>query len=207
MDDSLNEMQPIGFRRCSNNNDFIELQYNSYPDRPMVYATGEEFNGPDQEKEEVSAPDSIPSPPGDLQRDYNELNERFLRLAADFENFRRRSARDMDAQVRFAIEGFAVELLEVADNFERALRSEDGKAREGLEQIQKLFRTVLERHGIHPVESVGMKFDPARHEAVVSLPSACEEGTVVEEFTCGYRMHDRVIRCAKVAVAKGKEGV
>jgi molecular chaperone GrpE len=173
----------------------------------MVHDREEEFKGPDQEKGELSAPDSISPSPEDLQRDYRELNDRYLRLAADFDNFRKRSAREMDAQARFAVEGFAVELLEVADNFERALRSEDGKAREGLEQIQKLFRTVLERHGIYPIESVGTRFDPACHEAVVSLPSECEEGTVVEEFTSGYRMHDRVIRCAKVAVSKGKEGV
>jgi len=173
----------------------------------MVHDTEEEFKGLDQEKNELSAPDSTPSSPEDLQRDYRELNDRFLRLAADFENFRKRTTREMDAQLRFAIEGFAIELLEVADNFERALKSEDTKAREGLEQIQKLFRTVLERHGIYPIESVGTRFDPARHEAVVSLPSECEEGTVIEEFSCGYRMHDRVIRCAKVAVSKGKEGV
>lgn len=203
----LDEMLSIRFRRCINKNDFIELQCNSYPDRPMVHDTEEEFNGLDQEKKEISAPDSTPPSPEDLQRDYRDLNERFLRLAADFDNFRKRTAREMDAQVRFAIEGFAVELLEVADNFERALKSEDAKAREGLEQIQKLFRTVLERHGIQPIESIGKKFDPACHEAVVSLPSSCEEGTVMEEFTCGYRMHDRVIRCAKVAVSKGKEGV
>ena len=58
----------------------------------------------------------------------------------------------MDALARFAIEGFAIELLEVADNFERALKSEDPQPREGLEQIRKLFRTVLERHGIHSFE-------------------------------------------------------
>ena len=173
----------------------------------MVQETEEEFNGLDQEKEEVSAPDSAPPSPEDLQRNYRELNERFLRLAADFENFRKRTSREMNAQARNAVEGFAIELLEVADNFERALRSEDPQPREGLEQIQKLFRTVLERHGIHSFESVGTRFDPACHEAVVSLPSECKEGTVVEEFACGYRMHDRVIRCAKVAVSKGKEGV
>jgi molecular chaperone GrpE len=173
----------------------------------MVQETEEEFNGLDQEKEEVSAPDSVTSSPEDLQREYRELNERFLRLAADFENFRKRTSREMDAQARFAIEGFAIELLEVADNFERALRSEDPQPREGLEQIQKLFWTVLERHGIRSFESVGTRFDPALHEAVVSLPSECGEGTVVEEYARGYRMHDRVIRCAKVAVSKGKEGV
>lgn len=172
----------------------------------MAQDTEEVLNGQDQEKKGFSAPDSSPSSFEDLERSYQELNERFLRLAADFENFRRRTSREMDAQVRFAIEGFAVELLEVADNFERASRFDDAKAREGFGQIRKLFDAVLERHGIHPIESVGTRFDPALHEAVVSLPSACEEGTVVEEFVCGYRMHDRVIRCAKVAVSKGKEG-
>jgi len=171
----------------------------------MVQETEEEFNGLDREKEELSAPDSASPSPEDQQRDYRELNERYLRLAADFENFKKRTARDMDAQARFAIERFGLDLLEVADNFERALRSGEPQPREGLEQIQKLFRTVLERHGIRSFESVGTRFDPACHEAVVALPSESEEGTVVEEFTCGYRMHDRVIRCAKVAVSKGME--
>lgn len=172
----------------------------------MVHEKEEEFNGLDQEKKELSASDSPTPSLEDLKRDYDELNDRFLRLAADFENFRKRTTREMDAQARFAIEGFAIELLEVADNFDRALKSGDATAREGLEQIQKLFRTILERHGIQAIKSVGTKFDPVCHDAVVSLPSDCEEGTVVEEFTCGYRMHDRVIRCAKVAVSKGKEG-
>jgi len=173
----------------------------------MVQETEEEFNGLDQEKEAVSTPDSAPPSPEDLQRDDREENERYLRLAADFENYKKRKDREMDALARNAVEGFAIELLEVADNFERALRSEDPQPREGLEQIRKLFRTVLERHGIHSFSSVGTRFDPACHEAVVALPSDCEEGTVVEEFTRGYRMHDRVIRCAKVAVSKGMEGV
>lgn len=196
----------VGFRRCIDENDFIEPQCNNYPDRLMVHEKEEEFNGLDQEKKELSASDSPTPSFADLKRDYDELNDRFLRLAADFENFRKRTTREMDAQARFAIEGFAIELLEVADNFDRALKSGDATAREGLEQIQKLFRTILERHGIQAIESVGTKFDPVCHDAVVSLPSDCEEGTVVEEFTCGYRMHDRVIRCAKVAVSKGTEG-
>ena len=79
-------------------------------------------------------------------------DERYLRLAADFENYKKRKAREMDALARYAVERFAIELLEVADNFERALRSEDPQPREGLEQIQKLFRTVLERHGIRSFE-------------------------------------------------------
>ena len=172
----------------------------------MAQDTEEEFNESVQEKNDESSPGPVSPSPGELQREYQELNDRFLRLAADFENFRKRTERDLDARVRFAIGEFASELLEVIDNFERALKEEDETAREGLVQIHKLFRSILERHGIRPLESVGKPFNPAEHEAVAYVPSAYDEGTIVEEFCRGYCMQDRVIRCAKVAVSKGKEG-
>jgi molecular chaperone GrpE len=172
----------------------------------MAQDTEEEFNESVPEKNDESSPGLASPSPGDLQREYQELNDRFLRLAADFENFRKRTERDLEARVGFAIGEFACELLEVIDNFERALKEEDGAAREGLVQIHKLFRSILERHGIRPLESVGKPFNPAEHEAVACVPSACDEGTVVEEFCRGYCMQDRVLRCAKVAVSKGKEG-
>lgn len=172
----------------------------------MVHERREEYLESVQEKNEESLPEEGTPSFEELQREYQNLNDRFLRLAADFDNFRKRTERDLEAQARFAIEKFAVELLEVIDNFERAEKAEDPGTREGLVQIHKLFRTVLERHGIRPIESVGKPFDPARHEAVVALPSENDEGTVIEEFCQGYCMHDRVIRCAKVAVSKGKEG-
>lgn len=159
-----------------------------------------------QETKEESLPETVSPSFEELQREYQDLNDRFLRLAADFENFRKRTARDLEAQVKFALEEFASELLEVIDNFERAEKAEDSGAKEGLVQIHKLFRAVLERHGIRPIESVGKPFDPTLHEAIVTLPSEGNEGIVVEEFCPGYCMHDRVIRCAKVAVSKGKEG-
>ena len=140
-----------------------------------------------------------------LREELKELNERYLRLAADFENYRKRTERDLDTHIRYAIEKFAVELIEVIDNFDRAITSENSKTQEGLEQISKLFRTLLEQHGITPVVSVGEKFNPAEHEAVVCIPSEQEEGMVIEEFCKGYRMHDKIVRCAKVAVSKGKE--
>jgi len=171
----------------------------------MVHDTDEELKSSDQENAAEFSSDTSPLPEK-LQQEYEELNERFLRLAADFDNFRKRTARDLEAQVKFAIEEFAIELLEVIDNFERAAKVESGGAGEGLAQIHKLFQAILERHGIRPIESVGKRFNPTEHEAVVSLASDRDEGTVVEEFCKGYCMHDRVIRCAKVAVSKGKEG-
>jgi molecular chaperone GrpE len=142
---------------------------------------------------------------GNLQKEYDELNDRFLRLAADFENYRRRMSRDLDQQVLSAIERFAVELIEVADNFERALKAEDVSSREGLEQIRKLFRTILERHGIREMESVGKTFNPAEHEAIACESSDGEDGIVLTDVCQGYTMNDRVIRCAKVVVSKRPE--
>jgi len=162
---------------------------------------------PETKKETVSGEESQDNSPApdEMQKRYDDLNDRFLRLAADFENYQKRLARDLDQRVRFAIEQFAVELLEVADNFERALSAEDGAAREGLEQISKLFDAVLERHGIIRIESKGKRFDPAEHEAIAYISSEQEEGVVIDQVCQGYMMHDKVIRCAKVAVSKGKE--
>jgi molecular chaperone GrpE len=162
---------------------------------------------PETKKEAVSGEESqdISPAPNEMQKKYDDLNDRFLRLAADFENYQKRISRDLDQRVRFAIEEFAVELLEVADNFERALSAENGAAREGLEQISKLFDAVLERHGITRIDSKGKKFNPAEHEAIAYIPSEHEEGVVIDQVCQGYRMHDKVIRCAKVAVSKGKE--
>ena len=81
----------------------------------------------------------------ELQNAYDDLNSRYLRLAADFDNYRKRMDRELDARTTFAIENFAVELLEVVDNFERAERAEGAGLPEGMEQIKKLFMTILER--------------------------------------------------------------
>jgi len=141
----------------------------------------------------------------ELQKAYNDLNSRYLRLAADFDNYRKRMAREIDARTTFAIEEFAVELLEVMDNFERAEKTDSAGLQEGMEQIKKLFATILERHGITPIECRNLPFDPERQEAIAYVPSDAEEGTVIDEAIRGYCMQDKVIRCAKVVVSKGVE--
>ncbi|ABN56995.1 MULTISPECIES: nucleotide exchange factor GrpE [Methanoculleus] len=141
----------------------------------------------------------------ELQNAYDDLNSRYLRLAADFDNYRKRMDRELDARTTFAIENFAVELLEVVDNFERAERAEGAGLPEGMEQIKKLFMTILERHGITPIECRNLPFDPERHEAIAYVPSDAGEGTVIDEAVRGYCMQDKVIRCAKVVVSKGME--
>jgi molecular chaperone GrpE len=173
----------------------------------MAQPTEEASCGPDEEKNELSGVKLEESSPGaeELQRRYEELNNRFLRLAADFENYKRRVTRETESRVTRAIEEFAVDLLEVVDNFERALAAEDSSAREGLEQISKLFESILARHGIRRLESVGRVFDPSEHEAITTVPSDHEEGQIIDEICAGYCMNEKIIRCARVAVSKGKK--
>jgi molecular chaperone GrpE len=160
----------------------------------------EQEESPEGTATETGQPASGPDEP---KKEYNELSDRYLRLAADFDNFRKRSARERETILQFANERFAVDLLEVMDNLDRAARADDASLREGLARIRELCSAVLERHGITPIDVMTKKFDPAEHEAIAHIPSDCEEGVVIDEVARGYRMHDRVIRFAKVAVSKG----
>jgi molecular chaperone GrpE len=135
---------------------------------------------------------------------FAELNDQFLRLAADFENFKRRTIRERESVTALANERFAIDLLEVVDNFDRALKSDDSHLREGLEQIRQLLGVQLQRHGITPIDSLNKPFNPMEHEAIAHVPSGEPEGTVIDEVSRGYRMNEKVIRHAKVAVSKGK---
>lgn len=134
---------------------------------------------------------------------FSDLNDQFLRLAADFENFKRRTNRERESVVAMANERFAIDLLEVIDNFDRALRSDDSHLREGLEQIRQLLNAQLQRHGIMPIDALNNAFNPIEHDAIAYVPSDEPEGMIINEIARGYRMNDKVIRHAKVAVSKG----
>ncbi|MEN6517273.1 MAG: nucleotide exchange factor GrpE [Methanospirillum sp.] len=134
-----------------------------------------------------------------------ELNERFLRLAADFENYKKRAAKDQAGRVEAAVEQVICEVLEVYDNLERAERADDDALRTGLAQIRKLFGAVLERRGVTPIACLNEPFDPALHEAIAAVPSDAAEGTVIDEVARGYCLNGRVIRDAKVAVSQNRE--
>jgi molecular chaperone GrpE len=134
-----------------------------------------------------------------------ELNDQLLRLAADYENFKKRTAREWETLISHANERFAVDILEVVDNFERALKTDDSHLREGILQIQQLLEAQLLRNGITPLDAQKKQFNPAEHEAIAHVTSEEPAGTVIDEVSRGYRMHDKVIRYAKVVVSKGKE--
>ncbi len=134
---------------------------------------------------------------------YAELNDQFLRLAADFENFKKRTARDRENSISLANERFAIDILEVVDNLERALKTDDTHLREGILQIRQLLNAQLLRNGITPLDALKKPFNPAEHEAIAHITSEEPAGTVIDEVSRGYRMHDKVIRYAKVVVSKG----
>ena len=151
--------------------------------------------GPDSQE---SSPDEVAA----LRSAMAELNDRFLRLAADFENYKKRAAKDQAGRVEAAVEQVLCEVLEVYDNLERAERADDDALRTGLAQIRKLFGAVLERRGVTPIVCLNKQFDPAYHEAIAAVPSEAAEGTVIDEVARGYCMNGRVIRYAKVAVSQ-----
>jgi molecular chaperone GrpE len=140
-----------------------------------------------------------------LRKVNTELNDQFLRLAADFENFKKRSAREMDISVSSANERFAIDILEVMDNLDRAIKSDDAHLREGVFRIQQLLHARLLRNGITPLEAYKKLFNPAEHEAIAYIPSDEPAGTVIDVVAQGYCMNDKVIRYAKVAVSKGNQ--
>ena len=137
------------------------------------------------------------------QSQYSELLEKHLRLAADLENIRRRSYQEVEMKVTYAVTNFARDLLEISDNFERAISAQDGQIPEGILQIKRQLENALEKQGITAFSSPGERFDPTLHEAIAYVPSDEPEGTVIDEVSRGYTRNDRVIRCAKVTVSKG----
>ena len=138
------------------------------------------------------------------------LNDKYLRLAAEFENFKRRAQRDQHDAIRFANEKLLKDLLPIVDNLERAIHcgSEQSTSEgllEGVELTQKQFLETLAKLEVKQISSVGEVFDPTRHQAVAQVESeTAEPNTVVEEFQKGYFLHERILRPAMVTVAKEK---
>ncbi len=151
------------------------------------------------------ASEKKPTREEELQALVDEYKDKYLRLAADFDNFRKRSAKEAGERASRATENFAIEILDVVDNIDRALAADEKALREGVVQIQKVLAKILKNHSISPIDSKNAPFDPNKHEAIAYVPSDEKEGIIIDELIRGYTMGDKVIRCAKVAVSKGKE--
>jgi len=142
------------------------------------------------------------------EEEKKEAREKYLRTYAEFENFKKRIAKEQGDQNRYANERLLAALLPVLDNLARAISHAKEsknleKLIEGLELTQKEFLSVLSKFGVTAVESFGQPFDPAHHQAMLQVETDDqEENTVVEEFQKGYLLHNRVLRPALVSVAK-----
>jgi molecular chaperone GrpE len=142
----------------------------------------------------------------ELRKERDTLQDRLLRQAAEFDNYRKRIERERKDTSEYAAVELIKDLLPIVDDFERALRIEAPGAesyRAGLEIIQRALMDMLRKRGVTRIDSVGTQFDPHVHQAV-SYEEAPDrrEGEVIEEFARGYRLGDRLLRPAMVKVAK-----
>jgi molecular chaperone GrpE len=132
------------------------------------------------------------------------LEDQLKRVAADFDNFRKRAARERAELVSLANERLVKELLPVLDDLERALVAavdhEEAKLEEGVRLVHRALEQLLEREGLQEIDTEG-KFDPHVHEALLSQPSDKDEGDVIDVLQKGYKLGDRVLRPARVVVA------
>jgi molecular chaperone GrpE len=155
--------------------------------------SSEEQTGAESDEEAAAPDDQVAA-----------LEDRLLRLAADFENYKKRAAREREDYILRANERLIAELLPVLDDLERALdaaaKHEEAQLEEGVRLVHRSLASLLERYGVRPIATDG-KFDPHVHEALLSQPSEAEEGSVIDVVQKGYTLGERVVRPARVVVA------
>lgn len=173
----------------------------------------------DSEKEDLSAEtagdDVVEKESSELdeaRREAAEHYDKYLRLAADFENFKRRTQRDRADLLNYGNESLIKDILPIVDNLERALEhvsggdgaESEGGFLEGVKMILEQMKTILAKHGVEPIEAVGSDFDPNYHEAMLRIDGSDEyrDNQVVDEFEKGYVLNGRLLRPSKVSVAK-----
>ena len=159
----------------------------------------------------AAAAEAVTPEPEGLRRELAERTEQYLRLAADFENFRRRKAQEVADRSRYASEDAARALLPVLDNLRRAVghlpaEGDGQQLQDGLRMVVDQFEAALRDIGVVTVETVGSRFDPSVHEAIAGEESdQVSEDTVVAELQPGFRLHDRLLRPALVRVAHPRQ--
>lgn len=144
------------------------------------------------------------------QNEGNEFKEKYYYLAAEMQNMQRRFEREKEDLLKYGNEKIMRDLVAIVDNFERSLgfiqNEEDEKVKtiaEGISMVNKLFIETLEKHGLKKIEALGKEFDPNFHEALAQQPAEGKNDMeVIQVFENGYTLNDRVVRAAKVIVAK-----
>ena len=185
-----------------------ETEQAAQAQEPAVEEAGTESKGekkPEKEKKDKKAgkkrdEDRIAA----LEQEKAELNDRFLRICAEYDNFRRRSQKEKESLYGDIRSDVVQKFLPVYDNLERALKqgTEDEAYRRGVEMIMTQFQSTLEKLGVKSMDCLGQKFDPALHNAVMHVDDEEKgENEIVEVFQQGFLLGDKVIRFAMVKVA------
>ena len=145
----------------------------------------------------------------DWEAKYNELNNSYLRLNAEFDNYRKRTLKEKADLLKSGSERVMIDILSVVDDFERALenvsKTENVDAiKEGIDLIYNKFVNFLNKHGVKEIETIGHLFDTDKHEAITTVPAQSEEDKdkIVDSVQKGYALNEKVIRYPKVIVAK-----
>jgi len=153
----------------------------------------------EEQAEEVDGLDAV-------TRERDEYLDRLQRLKAEFDNYRKRAARDQESLVARAHERLVEKLLPVLDDLERALEAaeqhEEAKLEEGVRLVHRELAATLGKEGLVEIDTDGV-FDPHVHEALLAQPSEADEGTVIQVLQKGYRLGDHVLRPARVVVSSG----
>lgn len=143
-----------------------------------------------------------------LREKFQEINDKYLRLYSEFDNFRKRSVKEKLELRKTAAADIITSLLPIIDDFERAERSiqedkESDATKEGIMLIFNKLKTILNQNGVEEMKTIGEKFDPDLHEAITKIPADSDDkkGTIVDETQKGYMMNGKVIRFPKVVVA------
>ncbi|MBR6301421.1 nucleotide exchange factor GrpE [bacterium] len=182
---------------------------NSNPFKNEDIITDEENNKTEEQAAETDTKQEVKEENSDnkLQEEYDKLNQQYIRLAADFENFRKRQAQEKEALIKYGTETALTNLLEVLDNFERGEKTLENtedieKVKESFNLIHKQVFDSLSKMGLEEIKAIGEEFDPKFHEAVMQTPTDDHpEHTVISELQKGYKLGDKVLRPTMVNVA------
>lgn len=157
------------------------------------------------ERELADAEAAEAEPVASLEVQLTEANDKYLRLFAEFDNYKKRMERDRKDSIRMANQDLLLAILPVVDDFDRAIKSiteQKSPLADGVQLIYQKIYSILEARGVKAIDAVGKPFDTSFHEAIAQIPAPTEErkNMVIEEVTKGYFLHDRVLRFSQVVV-------
>ncbi|GAB2981633.1 nucleotide exchange factor GrpE [Mucilaginibacter puniceus] len=188
-----------------NFNDMLKKKTNN-SDTPEIVSENMDTNSEETPQQENGALDEK-SPEDLLKEELSLANDKYLRLYAEFDNFRRRTTKERIELLQTAGKEIVVSLLPVLDDFERAIKSMEAATdvtavKEGVVLVQNKLNNILSQKGLKPMESIGNAFDADLHEAITNIPAPTDDmkGKVIDEMEKGYYLNDSVIRFAKVVV-------